>query len=56
MKPYLAVTGLLFAAIAMTHTYLAIGRDHVHYHELLLVAGCGALALWAGRLFKAAAA
>jgi hypothetical protein len=52
MKPYLITTGLLFAAIAITHTYLAIRRDHVHYHEILLVVFCAGLALWAGRLFK----
>jgi hypothetical protein len=56
MKPYLATTGLLFAAVAITHTYRAISRGHVHHLELLLVAASAGLTIWAVRLLKSSAA
>jgi hypothetical protein len=50
MKPYLVTTGLLFGAIALTHTWLAFTRDHLHHHEILLVAATAGLTVWAARL------
>ena len=52
MKPYLVTTGLLFGAIAVTHAYLALARDHVHHLEIVLVVVSAGLTLWAARLLK----
>ena len=51
MKPYLITTGILFAAITVTHAYGAIARGHLHHTDLLVLVSA-ALSIWAWRLFR----
>jgi hypothetical protein len=56
VRAYLATTGLLFAAIAVLHTWRVIVEPHLATHAwyLVLTLLAGALAVWAWRLFRTA--
>ncbi len=53
MKAYLYTTGMLFAVIAVAHVWEVIDRSHLFVSDVIIVALCTGLAVWAWRLGRA---
>lgn len=56
MKPYLMTTGILFAGITAAHIWEVVDRGHLHHMDIVIVAVCVGLTLWAWRLLRKTAA
>ena len=52
MRTYLITTGLLFAVIALLHTWEIIDRGHFVIEDPIVVLAAAGLAVWAWLMLK----
>ena len=52
MKAYVYTTGILFAVIMVGHVWEVIDRSHLFVSDVVIIALCAGLVVWAWRLAR----
>ena len=52
MKAYVYTTGILFAGIMVAHVWEVIDRSHVFASDVIILALCAGLVVWAWRVAR----